>query len=128
VRSHVADIRRLDAGESTGYSRSFVATEPVRIALVPIGYADGVRRGIANTGTALVRGRQRAIVGNVSMDHISLLIDDDVEIGDVVTVIGRDGDADVTAEDHARWSGTINYEITCGIAGEPRLLRVHTAS
>ncbi|MBC7461143.1 MAG: alanine racemase, partial [Thermoleophilia bacterium] len=86
VRSHVADIRRLGAGESTGYSRSFVATEPVRVAVVPIGYADGVRRGIANTGTALVRGRQRAIVGNVSMDHISLLIDDDVEIGDVVTV------------------------------------------
>ncbi|MCW2974080.1 MAG: alanine racemase [Thermoleophilia bacterium] len=128
VRSHVADIRHLDVGESTGYTRSFVAAEPVRVAEVPIGYADGVRRALANTGTALVRGRQRAIVGNVSMDHISLLVGDDVEVGDVVTVIGRDGDADVTAEDHARWSGTINYEITCSIAGEPRLLRVHTAS
>jgi alanine racemase len=128
VRSHVADIRRLAAGESTGYSRSFIASEPVLVAEVPIGYADGMRRSLANTGVALVRGQRREIVGNVSMDHVSLLIDADVQVGDVVTLLGRDGDEQVSAEDHARWADTINYEITCGIAGEPRLLRVHTAS
>ncbi|MCW2949528.1 MAG: alanine racemase [Thermoleophilia bacterium] len=128
VRSHVADIRSIAPGESTGYSRSYVATEPVRIAEVPIGYADGVRRSLGNSGSALVRGRRCAIVGNVSMDHMSLVVGSDVEIGDVVTVIGTDGDEQVTTEHHARWAGTINYEITCGIADEPRLLRVHATS
>ncbi|MCW2924914.1 MAG: alr, partial [Thermoleophilia bacterium] len=125
LRSHVADVRALAPGESTGYGRSFVADRPVLVAEVPIGYADGVRRALANVGTALVRGEARPIVGNVSMDHISLLVDDTVAVGDVVTLIGRDGDARLSAEDHARWAGTINYEVTCGIAGEPRLLRAH---
>lgn len=125
LRSHVADVRRLEAGESTGYGRTFIASEQVRIAKVPIGYADGVRRSLGNAGTALVRGAARPIVGTVSMDHVSLLVDESVAVGDVVTLIGRDGAARVSAEDHARWAGTINYEVTCGIAGEPRLLRAH---
>jgi alanine racemase len=125
LRSHVAMVRELQPGESTGYSRSFVAEEPVRIARVPIGYADGVRRALANRGHALVHGVARDIVGNVSMDHISLRVDEGVQAGDVVTLIGRDAGAVVGAEDHARWADTINYEVTCGIAGEPRLLRAH---
>jgi alanine racemase len=125
LRSHVADVRELQPGESTGYSRTFVASEPVRIAKVPIGYADGVRRSLANRGNALVHGTERPIVGNVSMDHISLLVDDTVGVGDVVTLIGRDGAGWIGAEHHARWADTINYEVTCGIAGEPRLLRAH---
>lgn len=125
LRSHVADVRALAPGESTGYSRTFIATEPVHVARVPIGYADGVRRALANRGSALVRGVARDIVGNVSMDHVSLLVDEHVRPGDVVTLIGRDGDAWIGAEHHAQWAGTINYEVTCGIAGEPRLLRAH---
>jgi alanine racemase len=125
LRSHVAQLRELQPGESTGYSRSFVADEPVRVALVPIGYADGVRRALANRGHVLVHGIERPVVGNVSMDHVSVLVDDDVRLGDVVTLIGRDGSRQVAAEDHARWCDTINYEVTCGIAGEPRLLRAY---
>lgn len=125
LRSHVADVRQLQPGESTGYGRTFVAEEPTHVAKVPIGYADGVRRALANVGSALVRGVERPIVGNVSMDHISLRVDESVEIGDVVTLIGRDGFAWIGAEHHARWADTINYEVTCGIAGEPRLLRAH---
>jgi alanine racemase len=125
LRSHVAMVRDLQPGESTGYGRSFIATEPTRIARVPIGYADGVRRALANRGHALVHGVARDIVGNVSMDHISLRVDEGVSVGDVVTLIGRDAGAWVGADPHAQWADTINSAVTCGIAGEPRLLRAH---
>jgi alanine racemase len=125
LRSHVADVRELQPGESTGYSRTFVADAPAHVAKVPIGYADGVRRALANRGNALVHGVERPIIGNVSMDHISLLVDETVHVGDVVTLIGRDGAGWIGAEHHAHWADTINYEVTCGIAGEPRLLRAH---
>ncbi|MCW2956720.1 MAG: alanine racemase [Thermoleophilia bacterium] len=128
LRSHVGDLRRLEPGDSTGYGRTFIATEAVTVAEVPIGYADGVCRSLSGVGCALVRGVRRPIVGNVSMDHISLVVGDDVEVGDVVTLLGRDGDGAITTEEHARWLDTINYEVTCGLAGEPRLLRVHVGS
>jgi alanine racemase len=128
LRSHVAEVRTLTPGESAGYGRTFIATDHVRVAEVPIGYADGLRRALSNQGHALIRGAARAMVGNISMDHVTLLVSDDVAPGDLVTLIGRDGDVQVSAEDHARWAATINYEITCGLAGEPRLLRTHVGA
>ncbi|MCB0880478.1 MAG: alanine racemase, partial [Thermoleophilia bacterium] len=125
LRSHVAHVSRLDVGESTGYGRAWTADAPTLVARVPIGYADGVRRALSNRGTVIVRGVERDVLGTVSMDHVSVLVDEHVRVGDVVTVIGRDGDAWIGAEHHARWADTINYEVTCGIAGEPRLLRAH---
>jgi alanine racemase len=123
LRSVIADIRPRSAGESVGYCRTFIAESDCLVGLVPFGYADGLRRLLSNRGEAIVSGKRVPIVGNVSMDHSSLLIDDDVNVGDVVTYIGRDGDAQITAEDHARWAKTINYEITCSVALEPRLRR-----
>lgn len=125
LRSHVAHVSTLEPGESTGYGRTWIADGTARVARVPIGYADGIRRALSNRGAALVRGVERQLVGTVSMDHVSLLVDEDVREGDVVTLIGFDGDAWIGAEHHARWAGTINYEVTCAIAGEPRLLRAH---
>jgi alanine racemase len=125
LRSYVADLRPRVAGESVGYCRTYVADRDATVALVPIGYADGVRRLLSNRGEALVGGRRMPLVGNVSMDHCSLLVDEGVQRGDVVTLLGADGDERITAEDHARWAETINYEITCGVAGEPRLMRSH---
>ncbi len=125
LRSHISDIRELEVGESVGYGRAWIANERSRVALVPMGYADGVRRLLSGTAHALVNGHRLTYAGTVSMDHLSLIIPDgmSVAIGDVVTIIGADGDNEVSAEDHARWAGTINYEITCGIANEPRLQR-----
>lgn len=124
VRSNVADIRTLKAGESTGYNQCFIASGEQLIAEVPIGYADGVRRAIGKEkGVVLIKGKKYPIVGNVSMDHISILVDNQVCIGDVVTVIGSDENECITAEDHARWAQTISYEITCGISDEPRIMR-----
>ncbi len=125
LRSHVAHVTELSAGESTGYGRAWIAESPARVARVPIGYADGVRRALSNTGRVLVRGSEREVIGTVSMDHVSVLVDEQVRVGDVVTLIGSDGDGWIGAEHHARWADTINYEVTCGIAGEPRLLRAY---
>jgi alanine racemase len=108
-RSYVAQARTLQPGESTGYGRRFVADEPTRIGIVPVGYADGFRRGLTCT-EVLVAGSRRRVVGTVSMDSFAVELGDE-PAGTEVTLIG-DG---VLAEEHARVLGTINYEITCGL-------------
>jgi alanine racemase len=112
-RSHVALTKTLRSGESTGYGRRFVAGEPMRIGLVPVGYADGFRR--AMTGAqVLVDGSRRRVLGAVSMDSFAVELDGE-EPGATVTLLG-DG---LTAEEHARHLGTINYEITCAVRSAP---------
>ena len=108
-RSYVAQTKTLDAGESTGYGRRFVADEPTRIGLVPVGYADGFRRGLTGT-EVLVAGRRRRVIGTVSMDSFAVELGREHE-GALVTILG-DG---ILAEEHAYVLGTINYEVTCGI-------------
>jgi alanine racemase len=112
-RSYVAQTRTLAPGESTGYGRRFVAERRTRIGLVPVGYADGFRRGLTGT-EVVVDGRRRRVVGTVSMDSFAVELEDEPE-GAPVTLIG-DG---VLAEEHARVLGTINYEVTCGIRLAP---------
>ncbi len=112
-RSYVAQAKRLAAGESTGYGRRFRAERPTRVGLVPVGYADGFRRGLTGT-EVLVGGRRRCVVGTVSMDSFAVELGDEPE-GTPVTLVG-DG---VLAEEHARVLGTINYEVTCGIRAAP---------
>ena len=108
-RSYVALARSLQPGESTGYGRRFVAEAPLRIGLVPVGYADGFRRGLSGADV-LVDGARRRVLGAVSMDSFAVQLEDD-EVGASVTLIG-DG---LLAEEHARHLGTINYEVTCAI-------------
>jgi alanine racemase len=112
-RSFVAEARTLRPGESTGYGRGFVVEHPTRIGLVPVGYADGFRRGLTGT-EVLVDGARRKVVGRVSMDSFAVELRDE-EAGAPVTLIG-DG---LLAEEHARVLGTINYEVTCGIRTSP---------
>ena len=112
-RSYVAKTRMLRAGESTGYGRRFVAARPTRVGLVPVGYADGFRRGLTGT-EVVVDGARRRVVGTVSMDSFAVELEDEPE-GASVTLIG-DG---VLAEEHARVLDTINYEITCGVRADP---------
>ena len=93
------------------------------MATVPIGYGDGWRRGLSNDCDVLIRGRRHPVVGTVSMDNITVEVGrgSDVEVGDTVTLIGRQGDERILAEEVAVRLGTINYEITCGLS--PRVLR-----
>jgi alanine racemase len=118
LTSYVAAVKPAQPGDSAGYGRQFIATEATLLATVPIGYADGVRRGLSNNAEVLIGGRRYPLVGTVSMDNVTVALGprSDVAVGDRVTLIGRDGDARQTAEDLARRLGTINYEITCGIS------------
>jgi alanine racemase len=124
--SYVAEVKRCRAGESAGYGRRFVATRDTEIATVPIGYGDGVRRGLTNNADVLVGGRRRPLVGTVSMDNVTLDLGADgggVGRGDEAVLIGaRDGERILT-EEVARRLDTINYEVTCAIS--PRVPRIH---
>lgn len=112
--SHLAQVRRLAPGESTGYGRRYVAESETWIGIVPVGYADGFRRDM--TGTQVrVGGEPRHVVGTISMDALAVVLDRELPLGTPVTLIGHG----VLAEDHARVADTINYEIVCGIESSP---------
>jgi alanine racemase len=116
--SHLAQVKLLAAGESTGYGRRFVAARPTWIGIVPIGYADGFRRDL--TGTEVrVAGEPRRVIGTISMDALAVELDRELPVGTPVTLLG----GGVLAEDHARVAGTINYELVCGINKDPARAR-----
>ena len=115
--STVRSVRTLAVGESTGYGRRFVATEPCRVALVPIGYADGYPRRLSGIGEALIHGQRCRVAATVSMDQLAVLLPEGLEVkqGDEVVLLGVDGDDVVSAEELARQVGTVPYEIICGV-------------
>ena len=124
LRSWVAAVKHFDVGMSAGYGRTWIAKEPTRLATIPIGYGDGVRRGLSNKGSVLIGGVARPISGTISMDNLTVDIglDDEVAVGDEVTLIGTQGPARITAEQVAEHLETINYEVTCGLS--PRVPRL----
>jgi alanine racemase len=116
--SHLAQVRHLAPGESTGYGRRFVAERPTWIGIVPVGYADGFRRDL--TGAEVrVAGELRRSVGTVSMDAFAVELDRELPVGTPVTLLGHG----VLAEDLARVARTINYELVCGINDNPTRAR-----
>ena len=121
LRSWVAAVKPCAPGESVGYGRTFVATSASELAVIPIGYGDGVRRVLSNNSEVLIGGRRRAVVGTVSMDNLTALVDDGVGVGARATLLGADGGERISAEEIAARQGTINYEVTCAIS--PRVPR-----
>jgi len=125
LTSYVAAVKLARPGDSAGYGRRWVASSDTWIATVPIGYADGIRRGLTNNCDVLIGGRRYPLMGTVSMDNITVSLDSGgagVRCGDPVTIIGADGDERQTAEDVARRIGTISYEILCGLTARvPRV-------
>lgn len=126
LKARVAQVRELDAGARPSYGRLRPLPERSLVATVPLGYADGVRRGLlAGGGEVLLGGRRRPLAGTVTMDQ--LMVDcgpgADVAPGDEVVLLGRQGDEEVSAAEWARALGTISYEVLCGIG--PRVPRVH---
>lgn len=117
-KSQVALVKRVATGEGVGYGHTFRPERPTDIALVPIGYGDGVFRALSNRGEVLINGRRYPVAGRISMDSFGVDVGTDglVCVGDPVTLIGPDGDDRITVEEVARRLGTINYEITCDIA------------
>jgi alanine racemase len=128
LSSYVAGFREVERGESVGYGRRFIADGPARLAIVPIGYADGIARALTNRGDVLIAGRRCRIAGTISMDQLTVLLPDEgsdeprvVRPGDEVVFIGRSGGERILAEDVAALLGTINYEIACDVS--PRVVR-----
>ena len=126
LESYAAEVKLCRPGESAGYGRRFVAREPVWLATVPIGYGDGVRRGLSDNAEVLVGGRRRRLVGTVSMDNIAVELgtgDDATDLrGSPVVLIGAQGGERILAEELAERLGTINYEIACGVSARvPRM-------
>jgi alanine racemase len=126
-KARVVQTRRLGAGERPSYGRRRALGEDSVVAVVPVGYADGVPRAwFERGGSVLVRGRRRPLAGTVTMDMIVVDCgpdrDAEVEVGDEVVLIGRQGHDSLDASEWARALGTISYEVLCGIG--PRVPRV----
>jgi alanine racemase len=124
LRSYVADVKRFDAGDSAGYGRTWRADGETCVGVLPLGYGDGVRRGLSNNAEVLIGGRRFPLVGTVSMDNVTVDLgaDTDVEPGAEAVLIGAQGDETILAEELASRLDTINYEVTCGISARvPRV-------
>lgn len=122
--TRIAFIKRVPAGTPISYGRTFTTRRESLIATIPVGYADGYSRGLSNKGQALVGGRRVGIAGRVCMDMTMLDVTDvpGVREGDEVVLIGRQGNESITAGDIAAMTGTIPYEVLCGISGRvPRV-------
>ena len=126
VRSRVAAVKGVRAGESIGYGGRFIARRPTTMAVVPAGYADGIDTRLEGRGFVLVHGRRVPIVGAVSMDMLTIDVTGmPVEPGDEVVITGRQGDEEITVGEMARWVGTIPYELLCRVGA--RVARVYEA-
>jgi alanine racemase len=125
LKSRVVRLRRLPEGEGVGYGRGYITPRPTLAALIPVGYGDGYHRILSNKGTVLVRGRRAAVIGRVSMDQIVVDVSHipAVQMEDEVVLIGRQGEARLTAEEAAQIAGTINYEVTTSLL--PRVARLY---
>ena len=117
-RSELAQVKRLEPGQSAGYGRDFVAEQPTWIGIVPVGYGDGFRRDLAGT-TVRVGGEPRKVVGRISMDSLAVELPGELPAGTPVTLLGHG----VSAEAHAKIAGTIAYELVCRIDSSPERAR-----
>jgi alanine racemase len=124
VKARVTQVKTIEAGTGVSYGYQFIAQRPTQIAVIGIGYADGIPRNLSNKMQVLVRGQFVPQVGAVTMDQLMLDVTDiaDLEVGEVVTLLGKDGEYQITADDWAATLGTISWEILCGF--KHRLPRV----
>jgi len=124
VKARVTQVKTIAAGTGVSYGYQFIAGRQTQIAVVGIGYADGIPRNLSNKMQVLVRGKFVPQVGAVTMDQLMLDVTDipDLEVGEVVTLLGKDGENQITADDWAETLGTISWEILCGF--KHRLPRV----
>ena len=123
--SHVVNIMEPEMNRGVSYGATYVTDHPCRLATISIGYADGYPRSLSNKGWVLIRGKKAPIVGRVCMDQMMVDISqiDGVEIEDVVTLIGSDGEEHISVEEMAGLAGSFNYEFVCDVS--KRVTRVY---
>jgi len=116
-RSIVAQVKKIEEGESVGYGRTWFAGRKSKIAIIPVGYSDGFDRKLSGSGSVLIRGKVAPVVGRVAMNMIAIDITDipGVKTEDEVVLIGKSRDREITAEEMADKIGTINYEVVSRI-------------
>lgn len=124
-KATVLQIKDVPAGSLIGYGGMFRTQAPTRIAILAAGYADGIPHRLSNRGRVIVNGRFAPIVGAVSMDltTIDVTQSPEVRVGDAVTLLGKEGNVSVDAQEIARLAGTISYSVLCGI--HARVKRVY---
>lgn len=125
LKTRIVFLKRVPGGTPVSYGLTYKAPAERLLATLPIGYADGYRRGLSNKASVLVRGRRAPIVGRVCMDQcvVDVTAVPGVALGDEVVLIGRQGDEEITGEELAALLGTLDLELFCGIA--PRVPRVY---
>ncbi|MGI5902077.1 MAG: alanine racemase [Desulfitobacteriia bacterium] len=125
-KAKISHLKVIKKGESVGYGRSFIARSPTKVATLPLGYADGLRRSLNQGGEVLIKGQKAKIIGNICMDQTMVDVTEinGVQVGDVATVIGREHQECISVEQMAALAGTINYEILCGVSKRvPRIYK-----
>ena len=125
LHSHISYNKTIHAGQSVSYGGIFTAKKDTVVATVPLGYGDGYPRMLTGKGSVLIHGRRCPIIGRICMDQFMCDVTDmeNVTVGGYATLIGRDGDELITADDIADMTGTIGYEIVCGISARvPRII------
>ncbi len=128
MKSLVARVREIPAGEGISYGRTFITTRKTRVALVPVGYGDGYHRILSNKGSVLIRGQRAPILGRICMDQFVVDVSDipGVKLEDEVVLVGSQGKMSIPAEEVGSLAGTINYEVTTSLL--PRIPRVYCKS
>ncbi|HEY6446220.1 MAG TPA: alanine racemase [Acidobacteriaceae bacterium] len=124
-KTRVVSLREIGEGAVAGYGATFRPTRPTRLALLAVGYADGLDRGLSNRGSVLVRGQRAPIAGRISMDQTMADVTEipGVAVGDEVALIGEQDGLTITADDLAQPTGTIAYEVLCAIGARvPRVM------
>lgn len=116
-KSVVSYVKDIEAGTSISYGGTFVSDRSMKVATIPVGYADGMKSDLSNKGRVLIRGRYANILGRVCMDQFMVDVSDIpyVSAGDEVTIFGRDGGREIPVEEVAGQCHSFNYEFVCGI-------------
>jgi len=125
LKSRIARLRTLPPGSAISYGRTYITTRPTRVAFIPLGYADGLRRALSNRGIVLIRGQRAPIIGRICMDGCMADVSHipEVEEGDEAVFLGKQGQAQITADEMAHLLETISYEVVTCIG--PRVPRVY---
>lgn len=117
IKSYITYVKTLEAGVGISYGQTFVTKEKIKVATIPVGYADGYPRALSNQGYVLIHGQKAAILGRICMDQFMVDVTNIPGVceGDIVTLVGIDKDASITVEELAAMSHSFNYEFVCDI-------------
>jgi len=125
VHSEITLIKSFPPHSSIGYGRTYITAQKERFGIVPIGYGDGLLGSLSNKLTPIINGKKTELVGRISMDQSMIRVDDTIQVGDKVIILGTSGTVSNTAEDIAFQANTIPYEIVCALGNSKRLIHAY---